>query len=129
MIGDKRKYNCALVTLRQKPKEDGTFAPELEGLSAEVSAASVTVVQAQADPAWIALIQKAIQTYNTEDAVSNAQKVQKFAILDTDFVPVGDDAELTATLKLKRPVVMRKYAEIIEAIYAGSGGHDVRPRK
>ena len=59
----------------------------------------------------------AMHVDNENDAVSNAQKVQKFTILPTDFVPVGADAELTATLKLKRPVVMRKYAKQIEAMY------------
>ena len=75
------------------------------------------------------LIQKAIQTYNKQDAVSNASKVQRFAILTSDFQFVGEEAELTATLKLKRPVVMRKFDSVIKGIYAGTAGHDVTPRK
>jgi long-chain acyl-CoA synthetase len=128
MIGDKMKYNSCLVTLRQKEAPDGTFLPELAGVSADFSPASTTVEQAMADPKWIAMIQQAIQTYNSVDAVSNAAKVQRFAILTTDFEPVGEDAELTATLKLKRPVVVRKHAAVIDGIYAGTSGHDVSKR-
>lgn len=61
-----------------------------------------------------------------QDAVSNAAKVQKFTILPHDFVFAGEDAELTATLKLKRPVVVRKYASYIEAMYDGTGGVNVK---
>lgn len=61
-----------------------------------------------------------------QDAVSNAAKVQKFTVLPHDFVFAGDDAELTATLKLKRPVVVRKYASYIEAMYDGTGGVNVK---
>ena len=53
---------------------------------------------------------------------------QRFAILTTDFESVGEDAELTATLKLKRPVVVRKHAAVIDGIYAGTSGHDVSKR-
>ena len=45
--------------------------------------------------------------------MSNAQKIQKFAILDCDFsVP-----RLTSTQKLKRNVVTEKYAAVIESLY------------
>ncbi|RLN94182.1 hypothetical protein DYB28_009033, partial [Aphanomyces astaci] len=49
-------------------------------------------------------------------AASRAQHIQKYIILDKDFSIGGD--ELTATLKLKRRVVMAKYEHAIEAMYA-----------
>ena len=52
--------------------------------------------------------------------------MQKFTILPNDFVFAGDDAELTATLKLKRPVVVRKNASYIAAMYDGTGGINVK---
>ena len=116
MVGDKKKYNTCLITLRQVPDlaTEGGFTDELFGNSLEVSPASKTVTAAKADPTWTAYIQKGIDGYN-KVAVSNAQKIQKFTILDADFsVPGG---ELTATQKLKRAVVDKKYAAAIAAMY------------
>ena len=116
MIGDKRKYNTVLITLRQvpDPNEDGAFTDALFGNSLEVSKVCKTVTQAKADPKWKEYIEDGIAGYN-KTAVSNAQRIQKFLILDTDFsVPGG---ELTATQKLKRNVVVEKYSKEIESMY------------
>ena len=116
MIGDKRKYNTVLITLRQvpDPNEDGAFTDALFGNSLEVSKVTKTVTQAKADPKWKEYIEAGIAGYN-KTAVSNAQRIQKFLILDTDFsVPGG---ELTATQKLKRNVVVEKYSKEIESMY------------
>lgn len=73
-----------------------------------------TVKQAQTDAKWKSYIEEGIAKYN-KTAVSNAQRIQKFKILDTDFsVPGG---ELTATQKLKRNVVTEKYASVISSMY------------
>lgn len=113
MIGDKRKYNTALITLRQVPDGEG-FTEKLFGTSLEVNPSVTTVKEAQKDSKWAAYIQEGIDKYN-KTAVSNAQRIQKFKILDTDFsVPGG---ELTGTQKLKRNVVTEKYASVIESMY------------
>merc|ERR1719245_2226159 len=59
-------------------------------------------------------IQTGIDKAN-QKATSNAQKIQKWTILKTDFsVPGG---ELGPTLKLKRHYVVQKYAESINNMY------------
>ena len=113
MVGDKRKYNTMLVTLRQVPEGEG-FTEKLFGASLEVNPNVKTVKEAQNDAKWKTYIEGGIAKYN-KTAVSNAQRIQKFKILDTDFsVPGG---ELTGTQKLKRPFVVQKYASVIESMY------------
>ena len=50
-----------------------------------------------------------------KNAISRAQNVQKFAILPCDFTQDGD--ELTPTMKLKRSVVLKKYADVVAGLY------------
>ena len=48
--------------------------------------------------------------------MSRAARVQKFEIIPQDFsIPGG---ELTPTMKLKRMEVMKKYAAVVDAMYA-----------
>jgi len=50
-----------------------------------------------------------------QKAISNAQRIQKWAILPTDFsIPGG---EMGPTMKVKRGVVVKKYADVIESFY------------
>ena len=49
--------------------------------------------------------------------MSRVEQIKKFAIVSEEWQPGGD--ELTPTMKLKRRPIDRKYAEEIEALYAG----------
>jgi long-chain-fatty-acid--CoA ligase ACSBG len=60
-------------------------------------------------------IMDGIGVYNENHAVSRAQKVQKYYLLDTDFSVPGE--ELGPTLKLKRHTVVKKYAQQISSMY------------
>jgi len=113
MVGDRRKYNVCLITLKAQLNAEGMSTDALAGEALAVNPAVTTVSGAKKDPVWQAYIQKAIDTYNKE-AVSQAQKIQKFAILDQDFSIAH---ELTPTLKLKRDVTAEKYAALIDSMY------------
>eukprot|EP00455_Lapot_gusevi_P047118 TRINITY_DN6321_c0_g1_i4.p1 TRINITY_DN6321_c0_g1~~TRINITY_DN6321_c0_g1_i4.p1 ORF type:complete len:709 (+),score=240.31 TRINITY_DN6321_c0_g1_i4:98-2224(+) len=118
MVGDRRKYNVALVTLKcDIDPVTGQPSDVLVGAAKQVKEGITRVSEAINDPDWRKYIEAGIQRYN-KVAVSNAQKIQKFAILPTDFsIPGG---ELTATLKMKRQTVSKKYEQEIEKLYAGS---------
>jgi len=118
VIGDRKKYLTALITLRvQQNAETVTFTNDLVGAAKDVDAECKTVDAARGSEKWKAYIQGAIDKYNADGAycVSNAQKIQYYRILDNDFGV--ESGELTATMKLKRSVVAERYAEDIESMY------------
>lgn len=119
MVGDKRKYNVALVTLKavgangEVPGTDNLDAGA-KRLNPEVK----TISAAMDDKAWIDAITKAITDTNNDGKVCPNQtfKIQKFTILPTNF---SEEAGLlTPTKKLKRKEVEKVYAALIESMYA-----------
>jgi len=119
MVGDQRKYNIALITL----KAVGATGPlpgtdELEGLALSIKKGITTISGASKDEDYIKSITDAIIATNKDGTVciSNASKIQKFTILPRDFsVETG---EFTPTYKLKRSVAAKLHANAIEALYS-----------
>ena len=74
---------------------------------------TATMADLRDDPALRAEIQAAIDDANR--AVSQAEAIKKFAILDEDFTEAG--GQLTPTLKMRRYVIMERYAAQIAALY------------
>jgi long-chain acyl-CoA synthetase len=68
-----------------------------------------------------ALVRKEVETVNA--SLSPAQRIAKFLLLYKELD--ADDGELTRTRKVRRGVINEKYADIIEAIYAGRSAIDV----
>jgi long-subunit acyl-CoA synthetase (AMP-forming) len=62
-----------------------------------------------------AAVQEGIDAANAK--LSRVEQIKRFAIVHGDWLPGGD--ELTPTMKLKRKPIDQKYAEEIEALYAG----------
>jgi len=118
MIGDKRKYNVCLVSLKTfVDPETMTPTSKLIGDAKDVSPNSSTVEEAMNDPLWEEYIKSAIIQYNKNDevCVSSASRIQYFRILPEDLsVP---KETLGPTLKVKRPNVVKAYADLIEEMY------------
>lgn len=121
LVGDKKKFLTMLVTLKTEMNNEGEPRDELlletikwlEGMDVKHKKLS-EILAAGPDPIVVKAIQDAINRAN-KSSVSNAQKIQKFAILPHDFsIPTG---ELGPTMKLKRNVVADKYNDIIEKLY------------
>jgi long-chain acyl-CoA synthetase len=98
VVGDQRPFVAALVTLdsEELARWPGSDTGELSGSEALRSE-----------------IQKAIDDANA--AVSKAESIREFRILEQDFTIAS--GELTPTLKLKRNVVVEKYTDLIESMY------------
>ena len=105
LIGEGRKFVSALITLDEV---------ELENWAAENGHGGEPADRLVDDPALRAEIQFAVDDANRQ--VSQAEGVKKFVVLPRDFSE--EAGELTATLKVKRHVVVENYADQIEGMYA-----------
>jgi long-chain-fatty-acid--CoA ligase ACSBG len=119
MIGDKRKYNVAFITLKAvgaNGEVPGTN--DLDAGAKRVNPDVTTISGAMADEKWIETIRKAIKDTNKNEKVciNNSFTIQKFTILPMNF---SEEAEqLTPTKKLKRAVVEKQYKAMIDKMYA-----------
>ena len=107
VVGDRRPYLAALVTL--DPDEVPALAQQLglEGLSPEAMAGEERVRTE---------IQRAVDEVNSH--VGPVEQIKRFEILPRDLSQEG--GELTPTLKVKRNVVHEKYAGVIDELYAAA---------
>merc|ERR1719263_486232 len=122
MVGDKRKYNIALITLKAKGANgEVPGTDDLDAGAMRVNKEVTTISGAMNDPVWIDTITKAIESANKNGKCcpNNAFTVQKFCILPTNFSE--ENNELTPTKKLKRAVVAKAYADLIDRIYKAEG--------
>ncbi len=92
-VGDRRPYNVALLVLDREALARAGGPPSHEALHSILSAA--------------------VEAANT--GLSRVEQIKRFAILDAEWPPGGD--ELTPTLKLKRRPIHAKYAAAIERLY------------
>jgi long-chain acyl-CoA synthetase len=106
VVGDQQPFIGCLITI------DPEAFPAWK--QAHGKPADATVADLRTDPDLAADIQAAVDEANK--AVSRAESIRKFRILPKDFTEEG--GELTPTLKLKRAVVNKEYADEVAAIYA-----------
>jgi long-chain acyl-CoA synthetase len=105
VVGDNRPFIGALITI------------DAEGLPGWLSMhgkPAMSVAEARTDPDVLAALDEAVTRANK--AVSRAESIRKFAVLDTDFTV--ENGFLTPSLKFKRAQVLRAFAERIEELYA-----------
>ncbi|MGW1075297.1 AMP-dependent synthetase/ligase [Streptomyces sp. NPDC002537] len=107
VVGDARPFVGALITL------DEDFLPRW--LADHGKPAGTTPAELADDPDLLAAVQKAVDDGNA--AVSKAESVRKFRILPAQFTEAS--GHVTPSLKLKRNVVAKDFADEIEAIYRG----------
>ncbi len=103
ILGDRQPFIAALVTL------DEDFLPRWAAKRGKSTAAANLV----RDPTLRAEIQDAIDSANR--MVSRAESIREFVILPHDFTEAA--GELTPSMKVRRDVVAKSYADEIAAIY------------
>ncbi|TDV41753.1 AMP-dependent synthetase/ligase [Actinophytocola oryzae] len=106
VVGDGQKYIAALITI------DAEYFGYWKSTVGKDESASVSDLAD--DEELLSEVQKAIDDGNL--AVSKAESVRKFRILDTEFNP--ENGYLTPSLKLKRSVIMKDFAQEVDALYS-----------
>ena len=104
--------------MRQKHRESlDTIAIkwlENNGLPGITKLTQVLENYASPQSSLVAIIQDALDKANLK-AVSNAQRVQKWVLLERDFSMAMN--ELTPTLKMKRATITKMYKDKIDTMY------------
>ena len=105
VIGDQRNFLTALLTL---DKETAKAFAEKNGINENDLYKNATI--------W-SEIQAGVDEVNSH--FSRVENVRKFQILPRDLTI--SDGELTPTLKVKRRIVYKNWADVIEEMYASNG--------
>jgi long-chain acyl-CoA synthetase len=106
VVGDGRPFIGALVTIDAEalgPWKEQHGKP-----------ASATVADLRDDPDLLAGVQAAVDDANK--AVSRAESIRKFRVLDVDFTQ--ERGQLSAKLGIRRAVLAKEFEGEIEALYA-----------
>ncbi|MEW6266571.1 MAG: AMP-binding protein [Thermodesulfobacteriota bacterium] len=106
VIGDGRKYLTALIQIEY---DNVAKWAQDRGL------AYTTFKSLSQNPEVVELIKKEVEEANKE--FSSVETIKKFRLLEKELD--HDDDELTATLKLRRKTVYKKFQNLIEGMYAG----------
>jgi long-chain acyl-CoA synthetase len=105
VVGDQKPFVGVLITLDEEMWPGWAKTHGLE---------DVTIDQARTHPKVLEALQAAVDRAN--QAVSRAESIRKFAVLPGDFTE--SNGYLTPSLKLKRAVVMKDFAEDVDKLYA-----------
>ncbi|AEE46303.1 AMP-dependent synthetase/ligase [Cellulomonas fimi] len=104
VVGDQRPFIGALITL------------DPEGVPGWLTAhgkPQMSLEEARTDPDVLASIEKAVA--KTNRAVSRAESIRKYRILDRDLTLA--DGYLTPKLSIRRAVVLKDFAADVDALY------------
>ena len=104
VVGDRRKYLTALLTVDRE---------DVAALARSCGAAAQTASGLASDPAFRRHVERAVEAINSD--LARYETIKRFDILPGEFSVEG--GELTPTLKLKRKVVVERYAAQIDSMY------------
>ena len=114
-IGDRRAYITALLVL--DPERAPAWARQ-QGILA------TSLAELAEHPAVLDEVQGAVDAANTH--LARVEQVKRFRVLPTEWTALSGD--LTPSLKKRRSVILERYADVIEALYAAPAAEPASPR-
>ena len=108
VVGDRKPFIAALVTL-----DPDMLAVWLNNNGED---AGMSLAEATVNPKVLAEVQRAIDHGN--DHVSRAESIRKFTVLPSELTEAA--GYLTPKLSIKRDIILRDFANQIEAMYVGT---------
>ena len=105
VIGDKRKYVTAIIVPAIEAIKEYARRKQIQYRSLEELLKNSQIIE---------LISQRIEAL--QKGLASFEKIKKFTLLPREFTM--ENGELTNTLKIRRPVINRHYASVIEAMYA-----------
>jgi long-chain acyl-CoA synthetase len=106
VVGDGQPFIAALITI-----DEESVGP---WKARHGKPAGATIADLRDDPDLAAEVQAAVDDANK--AVSRAESIRKFRILDTDFTQ--EQGQLSAKMGIRRSVLAKEFASEIEALYS-----------
>jgi long-chain acyl-CoA synthetase len=106
VVGDGKPYVAVLITL-----DEEALGPWMQLHSVP---AGTPVSALRDNPELVAAVQAAVDDANK--AVSRAESIRKFRILDVDFTQ--EKGQLSAKLGIRRAVLMKDFADDVAALYS-----------
>ncbi|CAL9489856.1 Long-chain-fatty-acid--CoA ligase FadD15 [Streptomyces sp. enrichment culture] len=106
VVGDRRPYVCALFTL------DPDGITHWRRMNGKHPVPPELLVD---DEDLHAVLQRAVDEANK--LVSRPESIRRFAVLPHDFTEYA--GHLTPSMKLRRDVIMRDFADVVEGLYEG----------
>jgi long-chain acyl-CoA synthetase len=109
IVGEQRKFPAALIV--------PDFAV-LEARVRQMNLGALARAELVKHPEVLALYQALLDALN--ERLAQFERVKRFALLPTEFTM--ERGELTPTMKVRRQVVEERWRDLIEGLYASTGG-------
>ncbi len=105
VIGDSRKYVTAIIVPAIEALKEYARRKKIQYQSLEDLLKNSQIIE---------MLTRRIEAL--QEGLASFEKIKKFTLLPREFTM--ESGELTNTLKIRRPVINRRYASEIEAMYA-----------
>tara|TARA_R110000787_G_scaffold118825_1_gene229713 strand:+ start:28953 stop:30731 length:1779 start_codon:yes stop_codon:yes gene_type:complete len=105
----------AMVHGDRRPYLVGLIVPDAEWTLEWAQAKGLTLAEARADTAYMAALRAAVDRVNSDLSVT--ERVRRFILADEPFTI--ENEEMTPSIKIRRHVIRKRYADRLDALYKG----------